>query len=263
MAAAADEGGPRVDSTHKFPWPQILDDLQHRLTRATFNDNLSGSRVVSFDGDEAVIGLRSELVVDWVENRLRTAIEQATEAVAGRPVTIRFVGGKTSPLTASDNGQGASLSETGETTADLAETAPEFTGFHPISSNYTQTPDLFYDWVLPYAHGTVTKLVGAVIRQTIGTFVDKRHNRRREEWPANITVVMKAAGINSRASLYSALWDARADGYLVMREVEEEEAKELADLCGYPVYFTLRLRYQDEPADHPEEERPTYGPKRK
>lgn len=272
MTAKRDTGAARVDHSDEFPWQQILEDLQHKLTRATFSGNLAGSSVQSVDGDEVVIALRNGLVADWVENRLRPVIEQVAEDVAGRPIKLTFVGGDpgvqtTRPLAASSNGQGASSSESEETTPDLAgpesDHAPEFTGFHPISSNYTQTPDLFFDWVLPHAHGTVAKLVGAVIRQTVGTFVDKRHNRRREEWPANISVVMKAAGINSRASLYSALWDARADGYLVMRDVADEEAAELTDLCGYPVFFTLRLRYQDERADYPEDERPTYGPKRK
>lgn len=124
-AAQADAtGNPRVDHTGEFPWQQILDDLQHRLTRATFNDNLAGSRVVSVLGDQIVIGLRSELVADWVENRLRTTIEQATEAVVGRPVTLTFVGGDmTSPLAASKNGQGALPSESGETAADLGSIA--------------------------------------------------------------------------------------------------------------------------------------------
>lgn len=260
-------------------WSEILTELKLQLARQTYDTHLSQSQLVDSDASERrlTVALPTERSKEWVEHRLGTVIERVVVSFVGDPVDVSFVVAGNGQLEeildpsvsvdgaggSSDSGESKSDSEVADQDAEEEYPSPEFTGFQPISSNFTQTPDLFFDWVLPHAHGTVAKLVGSVIRQTIGTFIDKRHNRRREEWPANITVVMKAAGINSRASLYSALWDARADGYLVMRQLDDDEAQELSDLCGYPVYFTLRIRYQDEPADYPEEERPTYGPKRK
>lgn len=280
MTASASPAQPADHGVFDPNWNDILTELHLQLAKTTYEAHLARSRLVEIDPEnrKLTVDLGSARSVEWVEHRLENVIHRVVSSFVGDPVDIEFVanGHVTSEKTENPSvpDDGAKGSFVGAVTnsdsvdeapvdAENPRPSPDFTGFQPISSNFTQTPDLFFDWVLPHAHGTVAKLVGAVIRQTIGTFVDKRHNRRREEWPANVTVVMKAAGINSRASLYSALWDARADGYLVMHQLDDDEAAELTDLCGYPVYFTLRIRYQDEPADYPEEERPTYGPKRK
>lgn len=135
-----------------------------------------------------------------------------------------------------------------------------FRGFTGLESNFTLTPDIFFEVVLKQAMGGVVKLVGATIHQTIGQFEDKRGNRRREEWPVNDTHAMEISGIASRPTYRISLWDALSQGYLVQRFLEEggHEQAAFSKKLGFQVRYTLRIRYEGEPICYPDWPRPEY-----
>mgnify|MGYP000908191853 CR=1 FL=1 len=72
-------------------WKATMGELELQMTRATFNTQLKGAQFVQAKDDVLIIGVRNELVIDWLENRLRGTIERTLTAVAGRPLTCEFV----------------------------------------------------------------------------------------------------------------------------------------------------------------------------
>lgn len=99
-----------------------------------------------------------------------------------------------------------------------------------INHNGIPTPPEFFTEVLVCQNPNVSKLVGAVIRHTLGQGAD--------EWDATRDLIMQVSGIRSAAGLTSALLEARTEGFIVQRNLEEGG-------------LSLRLRWQGEPADIP------------
>jgi len=111
----------------------------------------------------------------------------------------------------------------------------------------TPTPLEFFDIVIPNASSTVTKIVAAVIRQTLG--------KRREWWVATNEGFVRRSGIGSTASFGTSVWDARTDGYIVLRELTPDEQNDYY-FDGVRPFFALRLRFNGDPLDAPAHERP-------
>jgi len=86
-------------------WKAALGELEMQMTRATFTTWLQGTRALSWNGDDFVVGVRNDFAKDWLENRLLDLIERTLAGVvasmseasmseapsAGRPVAVRFV----------------------------------------------------------------------------------------------------------------------------------------------------------------------------
>lgn len=239
-------------------WQNALNELKSSMTIATFNTWLNGTKPAGFDSATGTlaIAVRNSYAVDWLENRYAQDILRILDYLSdGDVVAIRFV------ASAPQNG---TLSAACGLSAPNPTHKPLFVGFEPLRANFTQVPNRFFTDVLPGKLHVVTKLVGQVIIQTIGTFTDIKHHHRRDEWPVNTAVLSRVSGIKSRVSLARALWDARTYGYIVLRNMKEypDEAKEMGVALGYQVTFTLRIRFEGEPVDTPESERP-YSDKEK
>lgn len=278
-------------------WDSTKGELQLQMTKATFNSWLRDAELVSPRTGELnghmVIGVRNEYAQQWLQARLDDTIKRTILSILGRPLDIQYVvaapgGGYSTtpeppemppaegykrPVVPGTGEYGGNLSA--QEREDLLErikareetgghTTVVFPGFEPLNSNWTQVPDMFFTFVVPNAHAIVTKLVGTVIHQTLGHFEDKKRNHRRDEWPTNHAVVQRKAGIASKTSLQTALWDARAEGYIIQRPLEDgEEKRLLSKKMGYTCHYTLRIRYPDDAVDTPDETRPGYGNKQK
>ncbi|MEZ4519943.1 MAG: DnaA/Hda family protein [Chloroflexota bacterium] len=72
-------------------WKASLGELEMQMTRATFNTWLQGTKALSCEGDEFVIGVRNDFAKDWLENRLYDLIVRTLSSVVGRRVKVRFV----------------------------------------------------------------------------------------------------------------------------------------------------------------------------
>jgi len=75
----------------KQVWQAVLGELQLQMTRATFDTWLKNTHVVSADNGLFVIGAPNTYAVQWLENRLLSAIQRSANRVAGRSVELRFV----------------------------------------------------------------------------------------------------------------------------------------------------------------------------
>ncbi|MBK9056183.1 MAG: hypothetical protein IPL78_36390 [Chloroflexi bacterium] len=127
-------------------------------------------------------------------------------------------------------------------------------------SDWTATPDTFFTHLAKHEDGSVTKLVAQVIFRTWGQFEDKKRQTRVWEWPVTMGVLHEVCGIKSRTSLYTAIWDARAKGYVIQRQLTDpEELVVFQERYGYKPVFTLRLRQRDDELDLPTTPRPGYG----
>ena len=72
-------------------WKASLGELEMQMTRATFNTWLQGTKALSCNDDEFVIGVRNDFAKDWLENRLYDLIVRTLSSVVGRRIKVRFV----------------------------------------------------------------------------------------------------------------------------------------------------------------------------
>ncbi len=72
-------------------WKAALGELEMQMTRATFTTWLQGTRALSWEGDEFVVGVRNDFAKDWLENRLMDLIVRTLSGVVNRRLGVRFV----------------------------------------------------------------------------------------------------------------------------------------------------------------------------
>lgn len=72
-------------------WKATLGELQLQMTKATFNTWLKGARLIAYEDNEYVIGVRNDYAKDWLENRLRDTIVRTLSAICDQPAQVRFV----------------------------------------------------------------------------------------------------------------------------------------------------------------------------
>ncbi len=72
-------------------WQSALGQLRTQMTRATFDTWMKGTRIVSHDQDNLVIGTKNPFAKDWLENRLYTTINRTVANIMGQPITIKFI----------------------------------------------------------------------------------------------------------------------------------------------------------------------------
>lgn len=89
MTATRDAEDPRTRPS--FDWSIVLDELRLQMVRATYNTHLADSTLVSAEGDELVVAVRTERSVEWCQNRLAEMVARTASIFAERPVTVRFV----------------------------------------------------------------------------------------------------------------------------------------------------------------------------
>jgi len=72
-------------------WKATLGELELQMTKATFTTWLKDARLLSFDEDEFVVGVRNDYAKDWLDNRLSDTVKHTLSTIVGLPVTVRFV----------------------------------------------------------------------------------------------------------------------------------------------------------------------------
>lgn len=72
-------------------WKATLGELELQMTKATFNTWLKDAKLIAFENNEYVIGVRNDYAKDWLENRLRDTILRTLATIAGSKVLLRFV----------------------------------------------------------------------------------------------------------------------------------------------------------------------------
>lgn len=101
---------------------------------------------------------------------------------------------------------------------DLYVTKPEeFEGFFSGNGNLTHIPNQFFDYTVPQETAAVIKVVGVIIRHTIG--FQTRFGFRRQQVALSFTEIMRKAGIASRSTVNLALKEAMEKNH-VTRAIE-------------------------------------------
>ena len=112
-----------------------------------------------------------------------------------------------------DAGETAVYALKWDATPRYARTLNEFLGFYEGEGHRTDIPNQFFDTLVPVETIAVIKVVGAVIRYSIG-FV-ARHGRRRQQATLAYSQILKVSGLSSRRTLASAIKEAVAKRYIV------------------------------------------------
>ena len=82
----------------------------------------------------------------------------------------------------------------------------QFDGFFEGEGNYTRIPNAFFDHTIPNENLSVVKVVGVVIRHTIGW--QKKVGFRRQQVQMSFTELMRRSGIASRSTVSQAVKEA-------------------------------------------------------
>jgi chromosomal replication initiator protein len=72
-------------------WQAALAELQRQVTRPTYDTWLKSSQGLELEGETLVVAVPTPYARDWLEQRLRPAVEQALAAAAGQRLGCRFV----------------------------------------------------------------------------------------------------------------------------------------------------------------------------
>jgi len=102
--------------------------------------------------------------------------------------------------------------ETGEYTRQLAA----FSGFFAGEGHRTPVPNRFFDELIPNESLSVTKVVGAVIRHTVG--YQNQFGGRRSSAPLSYTHLRKYTKLSDRSTLAQAIRHAQDVGYMQCEE---------------------------------------------
>lgn len=125
--------------------------------------------------------------------------------------------------------------------------ASTFRGFRPPTSNTTYTPNQFFDVVIPHFSRGVVRIVGYLIRKTLG-WCDANGNPQEEQIEASYSELEHKAGI-SRDMIRSALDDA-LNGHIL--ECVREGRPKLAHDAGQSALYALNwsgAAYTTRPAE--------------
>lgn len=141
----------------------------------------------------------------------RDMIRQALdEAVSGNFI-VRVREGRRS--VAGDHGERALFSLRWDSGADYIRQPQEFRGFFEGEGNRTDIPNEFFDRLIPGENLSVVKVVGCVIRYSIG--FQARRGMRRQQAPLAYSQILKAGGLSSRRTLAASIQEAVSKGYIV------------------------------------------------
>jgi len=159
------------------------------------------------------------------------------DAVAGKIIECVTEG---RPKLAHDAGQTATY-QLRWSAADYTTRREAFTGFFEGEGNRTDIPNEFFDVVIPNEPLSVIKVVGSIIRHSIG--FQARHGRRRQQIAISYQQIENYARFGSRSDLAKALRIALEKNYIVRIEdgvfspdaAERRRATYAIRWCDYPI----------------------------
>jgi DnaA N-terminal domain len=99
MQAAPVETGHALSPQHALPlrpapnpmWQEVKERLEMQLTKATYDNWIRPTELVSMEGNEWVIQCASSFAQDWLANRLNGTLTKMVASVTGREIELKFV----------------------------------------------------------------------------------------------------------------------------------------------------------------------------
>jgi hypothetical protein len=114
---------------------------------------------------------------------------------------------------AGDFGESALFALKWDSTSAYTRSLADFRGFYEGEGHRTDIPNEFFDRLVPNENLSVIKVVGSVIRYSIG--FQAKHGRRRQQATLAYSQILKTAGLSSRRTLAAAIREAVARNYIV------------------------------------------------
>ena len=112
-----------------------------------------------------------------------------------------------------DSGESALYALKWDSSPHYARSIAEFAGFYEGEGYRTDIPNEFFDRLIPQENQAVIKVVGSIIRYSIG--FQAKHGRRRQQATLAYSQIMKASGLASRPTLAGAIREAIRKNYIV------------------------------------------------
>lgn len=132
--------------------------------------------------------------------RIKEAIE---EAIENRYINCLRFG---QPHKAGEEGFSALYSLRWDERENYVTDAGDFDGFFAGNGNLTHIPNDFFDYTIPNEPLALVKVVGVIIRHTIG--FQTKYGFRRQQVEMSFTEIMRRAGIASRSTMSIAIKEA-------------------------------------------------------
>lgn len=208
-------------------WKQTLTELELQMTKATFNTWLKDAKFISHKNGILTISVRNEYARDWLEHRLKSTITKTYSTLCEEEVTLNI-------LITSDERKPPTPPPDPNTPPSAA------IGFPRIKSNWTPTPDLYFEILArPDVLPTTKVFIGQIIFQTRGN-INKLGNA--PEWWENVGYadITAVTGIRHRKSLAQAIAEAINNQWAKRRPAKQNRYN-----------FDYALRYSWDPLNEP------------
>ncbi|MGA9397074.1 MAG: chromosomal replication initiator protein DnaA [Anaerolineaceae bacterium] len=72
-------------------WQAILGQLQMEMSKAAYDTWVRDACLLSYDGDEYVIGVKNAYICDWLESRLVDTVSKKLSGLMDQTIKIRFI----------------------------------------------------------------------------------------------------------------------------------------------------------------------------
>lgn len=208
-------------------WKHTLAELELQMTKATFNTWLKDARFISQEAGVLTIAVKNEYAKDWLEHRLKDTIARTYATICGEEVTLVF------EILPDEITRG-------KPTPPPDTPPPQAIGFPRIKSNWTPTPDLYFEILSrPDVLPTTKVFIGQIIFQTRGN-INKLGNA--PEWWENVGYpdITAVTGIRHRKSLAQAIAEAINNQWVKRRPAKQNRYN-----------FDYALRYSWDPLNEP------------
>jgi len=150
------------------------------------------------------------------------------------------------PHKAGEEGFSALYSLKWDEREEYVTSLPEFNGFFAGNGNLTHIPNQFFDYLVPREALAVVRVVGVIIRHTIG--FQTRFGFRRQHVEMSFSEIMRRTGIASSSTVSGALKAAIEGRYIrkVSEGVFDPEAGALSKATTFGIFW------EDSPQFEPE-----------
>ncbi|TWT51919.1 hypothetical protein KOR42_32010 [Thalassoglobus neptunius] len=120
------------------------------------------------------------------------------------------------------SGQSAKYALRWSASSTFTKSVDEFDGFFVGEGHRTPIPNSFFDEIIPTETRAVVKVVGTVLRHTIG--YQNQFGGRRKSAPLSYNYVQRYAGLNSRSGVSEAIAVAQERGYITCTQAGQFDA---------------------------------------
>ncbi len=141
-------------------------------------------------------------------------------------------------------GQSAEYTLKWSTSDQYANSLEDFDGFYSGEGHRSPVPNAFFDQIIPKETLAVTKVVGAVIRHTVG--YQNQFGGRRSVTPLSCSYIQRYTAVSKREAIVGAIRHAQQAGFIA--RVKDGNFSPIANEQA-PATYAIRWQGQADPID--------------